>query len=325
MTRRTHISIAATAPFDFARTLYSHGWVSLAPNVWDPNRETVERVHRLSSGEVVLLAMARDESERAGKPADGAERVGKPADGVSVTVHHEGALPAAAREEITRAVSRMFRLDEDLSEFYALCTERGGPWAGVADGLGRLFRSPTLFEDVVKTILTTNVQWGGTQRMVRELVQAFGDPLPASQGPADRPQRAFPTPKAVAAVSSEAFAEAVELGYRAPYVHELARRVTSCDLELEALATSDFPTPELENELRAIKGVGPYAAATLLMLIGRYDVLAVDTVFREFVSRRYFGGDRVSDAELEAVYEPWGRWKYLAYWFDLWQGLKEEL
>ena len=44
-------------------------------------------------------------------------------------------------------------------------------------GIGRLLRSPTVFEDLVKVICTTNVQWGGTKRMVRELVDAFGLPF----------------------------------------------------------------------------------------------------------------------------------------------------
>ena len=60
------------------------------------------------------------------------------------------------------------------------------------------------------------------------------------------------------------------------------------------------------------------------MLLGRYDELAVDTAFRRFVSRKYFGGQPPpSDAVAQAVYEDWGRWKYLAYWFDIWQGLDE--
>lgn len=313
----------ASGPFDFPGTAYSHGWVVLSPNAWDAELEVVERIHRLSSGPAVRLRIA------AGTDSD-----------LLVTVHTPGSLSRAGREEIAAAVGRMFRLEEDLSLFYALCAERGGPWTPVTEGLGRLLRSPTVFEDVVKTILTTNVQWGGTKRMTRELVEAFGEPW-EGVADADRadeaaargtdgespglPPRAFPTPEAIAEVPAERFAERVGLGYRAPYVHELARRVSSGELELEALGDSGLPTPELERELRSIKGVGPYAAATLLMLLGRYDELAVDSVFREFVSRKYFDGERVPDAELRAVYDPWGRWKYLAYWFDLWRGLEEEL
>jgi 3-methyladenine DNA glycosylase/8-oxoguanine DNA glycosylase len=101
--------------------------------------------------------------------------------------------------------------------------------------------------------------------------------------------------------------------------------VASGELDVEALPNANLPTPELRKRLLAIKGVGPYAAATLLMLLGRYDELAVDTVFRLFVSKRYFNGQRPSDAEARAVYDDWGRWKYLAYWFDIWEGLDEVL
>ncbi len=313
MNRPVTLELDAAGPFDFVRTAYSHGWVVLHPNAWDAQRRAVERIHRLSSGEVVRLQVA-----------EGAES------DVAVTVHAADRLSTAERREVAAAVRRMLRLDEDLSPFHALCAERGGRWAPAARGLGRLLRSPTVFEDVVKTILTTNVQWGGTKRMTRELVEAFGAPWPPSGDAsgmvrADAPSRAFPTPEAIARVPPELFARTVGLGYRAPYVHELAARAASGDLDLEGLASSDLPTPELEKELRAIKGVGPYAAATLLMLLGRYDSLAVDSVFRDFVSRKYFDGEGATDAELRAVYEPWGRWKYLAYWFDLWQGLEEEL
>lgn len=317
----TRITLDAPAPFDFARTACSHGWVMLAPNAWDAERRAVERVHRLATGKVVLLEIGEGGRSAAAEPGLTGDEPGAeaPLPAISVTVHHDGRLSKTDRTDVARSVSHMFRLDEDLSHFYALCAERGREWRGVTEGLGRLLRSPTAFEDVVKTILTTNVQWGGTARMARELVQAFGEPWPGDAG-----RRAFPVPEAIAEASPEAFAGAVGFGYRAPYVHELARRVASGDLDLEALAASDLPTPALERELRAIKGVGPYAAATLLMLLGRYDGLAVDSVFRDFVGRKYFGGERPPDAELRAIYEPWGRWKFLAYWFDLWTAVNEE-
>jgi len=63
----------------------------------------------------------------------------------------------------------------------------------------------------------------------------------------------------------------------------------------------------------------------MLMLLGRYDELAVDTVFREFVRTKYFKGRKVSDQKAAAVYDGWGEWKYLAYWFDIWQGFNEAL
>ena len=308
----TDLLVIAPQPFDFRGTVYSHGWAVLSPHAWDPDVPALERVHRLPSGQVVVL-LARPEPD-------------PEAPGVAVEVRHASPLDPHDEEAIRQDVKHMLRLDEDLTEFHRRCRERGGRWAEVAEeGLGRLLRSPTLFEDAVKTICTTNVQWGGTRRMVRELVEAYGDPAPEATAPPSGAGRAFPTPHAIAEVPRERFVESVGLGYRAPYVHELAGRVASGELDLEALARSDRPTAELERELRGLKGVGPYAAATLLMLIGRYDVLAVDSVFRGFVAERYFDGRTPSDDEARAVYEDWGRWRFLAYWFDLWQGPDEEL
>ena len=99
----------------------------------------------------------------------------------------------------------------------------------------------------------------------------------------------------------------------------LAQRVATGDLDLEALRSSELPTTELKKRLLAIKGVGNYAAANMLMLLGRYDELAIDTVFRAFVGQKYFGGTYPTDKEAQAIYDEWGEWKYLAYWFDVWE------
>ena len=271
----------------------------LAPTQWDAERQALGRVERLATGRVVGLAITGSGTPNAPM--------------LQIDVEADTALLWAETDEIRRKVGHMFRLDEDLSAFYGLCATRGEPWASADVGLGRLLRSPTLFEDIIKTIATTNTQWGGTKRMIAALVGALGDPLPS-----DPARRAFPTPEAMAAAPPELFTEVARFGYRGPYVAELARRVASGELDLEALRRSDQPTAELKKELLAIKGVGPYAAATLLMLIGRYDDIAYDTVFRDFVSGRYFNGERPDPRTMIAVYDDWGEWRYLAYWLELW-------
>jgi N-glycosylase/DNA lyase len=159
--------------------------------------------------------------------------------------------------------------------------------------------------------------------MVRQLVLGLGEAGPAS-GENGGFSNAFPTPARLAKADA-AELEDVRLGYRAPYVKELADRVVAGDLDLPALEDEQRSTKEIRKALLEIKGVGPYAAATLLMLLGRYDHLAIDSVYRTFVSERYFAGRRPSDAEAAAVYEDWGRWRYLGYWFDLWQGAEENV
>lgn len=277
----------------------------LAPNRWDESRRSVSRIQALSSGQVVQLEIAASASA---SPE------------IEIKVEYRGRLGAQGEDELLNAVRRMFRLDEDLTAFYARCRAEGAAWVPATRGLGRLLRSPTVFEDLVRTICTTNIAWGGTKRMVQGLVDAFGAPFPL-----DPRLRAFPTAEALASAEPQAFSESVRLGYRGPYIRLLAERVVGGDLDLEALVDSQLPTLELRKQLLQIKGVGSYAAATMLMLLGRYDELPVDSVFRQFVSRKYFNGEDISDARARAVYDAWGAWKYLAYWFDVWQGFDETL
>ncbi len=298
------LRLPAPAPFDFERSAYSHGWVVLAPNSWDAGAKALHRTERLPSGKVVTLSIRGEGTLR--QPE------------IVVVVTSAARLSAPDRRRIAGVVTRMFRLDEDLSVFYRLCRKRGGPWRKVTNGMGRLLRSPSVFEDVVKVICTTNIQWGGTKKMLSGLVRALGEPAPDGQ-------RAFPTPEAIAALPREKFAATVRMGYRAPYVHQLAESVAAGALDIEALAADDAPTAEIKKRLLAIKGIGHYAAATMLMLLGRYDELAVDTVCRAFVGKKYFNGETVSDAQARALYADWGEWMYLAYWWDLWEGFDEAL
>ena len=58
---------------------------------------------------------------------------------------------------------------------------------------------------------------------------------------------------------------------------------------------------------------------------GRHDFIAVDSEFRRFVRERYHNGRAVSDRAMLRRYARWGRWKYLAYWSELWSSVAERL
>jgi 3-methyladenine DNA glycosylase/8-oxoguanine DNA glycosylase len=149
--------------------------------------------------------------------------------------------------------------------------------------------------------------------MVENLVTQFG-----SLSPIDSSRHAFPTPEQLAIANVEKLRKDTKLGYRAPYVLELAQSIASGTFDLESLKTSDLPTPELRKQLLAIKGVGGYAAANLLMILGRYDFIPVDSWALKMVSHEWHGGEPVGPAEVEAAFESWGEWKGLAYWFWEW-------
>ncbi len=287
------IELSAHPPFSLQQVINSHGWPQLAPFLWDRASGELRRVERLASGRVVELRF---------DPAP---------DGAAVEV--DDALMPAEQADIEAKAHWMLGLDQDFSAFYAAA--RGEPKLAQAEALakGRVLRSPTLFEDVVKTIATTNTTWGGTIRMIDALTRLYGEPLPA-----DPARRAFPAPERLAAVDADSLRSQVKLGYRTPYVLALAQSVASGALDLEALKQSDLPTPELRKRLLAIKGVGGYAAANLLVILGRYDYVPVDSWAMSQVSREWYGGQRVGEKEVNTAFQHWGAWKGLAFWCWEW-------
>ena len=275
-------------PYDFAGCTRGHGWYVLEP--YAPTDLGIRRVERVASGRVVLLDLSYDPARAA------------------VAIATDCPLTSAEEREVRAKVGWGLRADEDLADFYAACAARGGSYV-LAIGKGRLLRSPTLFEDAVKVVLTTNTTWRQTKAMVSRLVQGLGEPHPA-----DPRLRAFPTPESILAAGEGYLGSEARLGYRAPAVLALAARAE----EMEGLREAALTTEELRQQLLSFRGVGPYAAATLLMLLGRYDFLAVDSELRSFTTRKYFAGTPPAAADLARLYQDWGRWQYLGYWLDRW-------
>ena len=284
------LHIDTPRPYDFHACLRGHGWAWLSP--FTPTDDGFARVQRLESGKVVQMTVA------------------EAASGGALRVAVDRPLTEAEAAEVAAMTRWMLRLDEDLEPFYQTCRERGGRYGDVV-GHGRLLRSPTLFEDAIKVLFTTNTTWRQTKQMTVRTVEGLGEPHPTL--PQEAPVRhAFPEPAALLQAGEEFFRDTVRAGYRAEYVVGVAERAG----ELEALRQSDLPTDALRRRLLSFRGIGPYAAATLLMLLGRYDYLAIDSEVRAFTSRHYFDGQKGSEREIRALYEEWGPWKYLAYALD---------
>ena len=285
-------NLPARKPFNFLSVVKSHGWYQLAPFHFDEETDTLHYVMQLSNGRVVEL-----------KLREGTD---------SVSVETEK-LDRAERKEVAEKVTWMFGLDLDFARFYS--ASRGEPKLVSAKkrSLGRVLRSPTIFEDVIKTILTTNTLWGATKNMTRKLVNQFGAALEG-----DPEKRAFPSPPSIAASNPEFIKDAIRVGYRAPAIFQLAARVASGQTDLESLKTSSMPTPELRKQLMTINGVGPYAAANLLMILGRHDFIPIDSYALKMVSQEWYAGKPITVKEVEQRFAKWGEFKGLAFWFWDW-------
>lgn len=234
-------------------------------------------------------------------------------------------LSVKDRTALEAAVRRIFALDDDLSPFYAaIATDPDLKFA--TRGVGRLLRSPTAFEDVVRTVCTTNCAWSGTIRMIEALVEHLGDRAPGAPATGWR-GRAFPTPDAVANAPEPFYRATARAGYRGPYLRQLGELVAGGRVDLEAWRAaprSELSDAELETRLLELPGVGPYAAAHIMLLFGRCSRLVLDSWTRPSYAK-LIGKRKVADRTIARRFKRYGDHAGLAFWLMLWKERHESL
>lgn len=284
------ITIPTPREFSFKRTVISHGWCELLPFQIDQEKWQLTRTLDLEDAKPVTITISATKRALAIKAAR--------------------RLSQTATKKMVADVRHMLRLDDDIAEFYRLMTaDNDFNWIPT-QGAGRLLRSPTVFEDLVKMICTTNCSWSLTKKMVTGLVENLGHE--SSNG-----LRTFPTPEAMALMPVKFYVNEVRAGYRSEYLKLLADRVASGALDVEAWLTSPLSTADLTKEMRGVKGVGPYAAENVLKLLGRYDGLALDSWTRaKFFSVRN-NGRKTTDKKIARYYSRFKEWRGLAFWCDM--------
>jgi N-glycosylase/DNA lyase len=295
------LTVRAPIPFDLDLTVRSHGWYDLPPWRYDSRRRVLGRPLLLGGGCTVDAEVAE---------GGGAGRL-------RVRLAAQGRLSPGETAEARAQLSTCLGLDEDLSPFCRRIEalerrpQKGAPrlaWV-VARGAGRLLRSPTVFEDAVKTLCTTNCTWALTRTMVSNLVARLGEPAPHGG-------RCFPTPEAMARRPEHFYREFIRAGYRAPFLVALARAAACGRLDLEAWRASPLGTEELARQIGELAGFGPYATEHLLRLLGRHQHLALDSWNRKKLARLRGMRRPPSDRTLRRRYAPYGAWAGLAMWLE---------
>ncbi len=285
------LEIETPADFSFAATVFSHGWRNLAPFEYDREAEALWRTERLPAGGLAVVRMS---------PGDRGV--------VRVAVTATRGLDEADAGFFKSVVSRCLSLDRDLGGFYgAIAGEPHHKWI-VDHRAGRLLASSSVWEDLVKTLTTTNTSWSNTISMCARLARI---------GPQVGGRHCFPSPSEIRAIGVDELGEATGLGYRTPYLHELASAIDNGQVEPERWREGSVDSAEIERRILGFKGFGPYAAANMLKLLGHYERLAIDSSVRETFRVRLNDGVKPSDDDIEQHYEPYGRWRGLVMWFDV--------
>ena len=305
-----------TTPDDYvlARDVCSYGYFLLEPNHWDPVGLVFTTTMLLGAkGRAVTLRMGQSagasgskKRERAHTSSSLKELAGRP-----LVVKADVALSAAEKKIARGAIERMLNLNETkerIGAFHKLDKRFK------RTGRGRLMRSPTLFEDVLKTVTSCNVQWPSTIIMNRRLCEVVGRKSASGR-------YAFPSAGALAKMGAALLRERCRVGYRDARMIELARMFATGEIDgawVENPATSD---EELWDAMLEWPGIGPYAAANIMQLLGRYHRLPLDSESvrhgRDLLG--FKGTPKQIMKRVHRHYEPLGEHKFRSYWFELWE------
>ncbi|HLO42276.1 MAG TPA: hypothetical protein VK176_14730 [Phycisphaerales bacterium] len=311
MPRRFGVSVPRD--FHLPRDVCSYGYFLLAPNHWTPAEQAFTRILDLEDGPATLEVVQR---KGAGTPLR-----------VSSSRELSSAEVRAARAQL----GRMFRLDEDESHAHRF---HGLDPRFARSGRFRLFRSPTLFEDVIKTVTSCNVTWSSTIIMNRRLCEVFG------RG------KSFPTAARLARTAPALLRGRCSVGYRDQRIVELAKLFARKSPKVGGKAGPVAPviegkgakarlvwldpawfedpaTPDgqIHDALLHLPGIGPYAAANIMQLLGRYSRLPLDTesVRHGKAVLKFKGTPAQIMKRVRAHFAPMQDQAFRSYWFELWE------
>jgi len=233
--------------FVLFKAVCSYGYFLLAPNRWDRQTGRFHRVFRGQRNRIIRVAISQTEA----RPD-------------RLRLRCDRKLTTGEADAIKQQTVRMLRVDEDQSAWH-----RVHPRAK-RRRFGRMFRSPDLFEDMVKTITGCNVTWRNTMTMNRRLVEHVG-------------AGGWPTPAMVSDFGSERLKNKCKVGYRAERIVRLAEAFLDGSIDPDWYEDPARTSDELFHAVKALYGFGEYAANNMLQLLGRYDRLPIDTeTYRHF-------------------------------------------
>jgi 3-methyladenine DNA glycosylase/8-oxoguanine DNA glycosylase len=128
-------------------------------------------------------------------------------------------------------------------------------------------------------------------------------------------QHAFPTPEQVLAKPVDELEKQTGTGYRAKYIRSLAEAIAS-GFDPESLRNPALSYEEIYEQIRALRGFGPYSASYVLKLLGRFERISVDTVMRRYF-KEISGQEDATDDDINAYYERFGECKGLVAWWEV--------
>ncbi len=281
------ISYTTHVPFHLEAVVKTHGWFQLVPFYWQEESKSLTWAMRDPSGIPVLVHIFQDSfSEKKS----------------ILKIKTDMDISKEAQTHIIKKFEHVFHLNLNLDEFYTLCKNNSILKDVPVKGMGRLMRSESVYEDVFKSICGTNIQWKQAVKIINT-IGLQGECVAGTE------YHVFPGPQQILNLGESFLREQGRAGYRSNYLIALCQRIL-------AENSFDLPQKDLVPYFTNFKGIGKVTARYLAALYGDFSEMAVDSLVIAFMTKHHFNGEKPTERQIEAYYDKFGKWKYLAYWME---------
>jgi 3-methyladenine DNA glycosylase/8-oxoguanine DNA glycosylase len=202
--------------------------------------------------------------------------------------------------------------DGDLTEFYELSRKDSILKHVIEDLYGmHSTSSSTIFPDALLAILLQMTTFKRSDEMMSCLITKYGE-VAKFDG---KKVRVWPLPKRMAKHDAPELAKACNLGYRAKFVTNLARR-----LESESFPTTEelekLTSEEAKRRLLDLPGIGDYSADIINPHGGfPIDAWSVDVFGKLFYREEPKDRRKAIDGIKKEVLRRWGKWAWMAFFY----------
>jgi DNA-3-methyladenine glycosylase II len=209
-----------------------------------------------------------------------------------------GSVPDRSEAEAT--LGWICNIDSDSTSFFDFAEPKPSLWKVIAPLRGlRWLRTPTLFEALVSLIIEQHISWASAQRWQFAMLAQIGDAI-EHEG---QHFYVYPTPERLASATMDELVDVKITTKRKTLLIDLAAQIASGQFDVECLR--DLPTGELYQRLLALKGIGPWTTANVVMrATGAMAFVPSADVALQAATNHYFNGEKgkLTPAQTEAVF-----------------------
>ncbi|GIP36456.1 DNA-3-methyladenine glycosylase [Paenibacillus sp. J2TS4] len=295
------IQLVVPQPFSFTETL---GYLSRSPN---------ECMFRIDNGKLYSHIPVTD--ERSGPVI---EISGEQDGSLVITFLEENVPSKSSRDAIARYVHEWFDLDTDLAPFYEMAADDALLNKVIRRFYGlRLVGIPDLFEALCWGIIGQQINLTFAYTLKRRFVESFGQHVERN----GVKYWSFPSPAAIADLSVDDLTQLQLTAKKSEYLLGVAQLMAEGKLAKKQLLEAES-CQAAEQQLIAIRGIGPWTANYVLMRCLRFpSAFPIADVGLHNAIRHLMGLDnKPSLEEIRRLGSTWAGWESYAT-FYLWRSI----